>query len=165
MRMFKAIIICSVSLISFDCWSQDKEATTIVLVRHAEKGDADGNDPELSAAGKDRAMRLKGMLDNMKFDRFLSTPYKRTRETLAPIAGSGQIEVYNPATPDAFAQELLKINGKKIIIAGHSNTTPLLVNKLCGQFAYPSLDESEYGWIWVLTILNGRVITCNVLKY
>jgi hypothetical protein len=45
---------------------------------------------------------------------------------------------------------------KRIIIVGHSNTTPALVNLLVKQDKYKTLAESEYDKIWVVKIKKNK---------
>jgi hypothetical protein len=56
-------------------------ATTVILVRHAEKADEPGADPALSAAGEARARALADALRDVKVAAVLTTPYRRTNAT------------------------------------------------------------------------------------
>jgi broad specificity phosphatase PhoE len=42
--------------------------------------------------------------------------------------------------------------GKTVLIVGHSNTTPALVNLALGEDKYEQLDESAYGNIFIVSI-------------
>jgi len=55
------------------------------VVRHAEKA-ADGNDPDLSAAGQQRAEGLARILKDAEITAIFTTEFKRTQETAAPTA-------------------------------------------------------------------------------
>src|SRR5688572_9324376 len=70
---------------------------TIILVRHAEKVDA-SRDPELSAEGRQRAERLRRVIKKYKPGAVYSTDFKRTRDTVSPVASSRnlQIQTYDP---------------------------------------------------------------------
>ena len=81
-RRYFLLAIC-LSVFGVTCEAQDK---TVILVRHAEKADATSQDPELSDAGKQRAERLIKVGGKYKPGAFYSTNFKRTRETLAPLA-------------------------------------------------------------------------------
>jgi 2,3-bisphosphoglycerate-dependent phosphoglycerate mutase len=52
-----------------------QKATTIILVRHGEKATDGGNNPELSAEGKQRAERLHSSFPGVTPDAFYSTAY------------------------------------------------------------------------------------------
>jgi broad specificity phosphatase PhoE len=124
------------SLVGIDakCVAQ-KKTTTIILVRHAEKATTGGDNPELSAEGTKRADRLQVSFPNVKPDAFYSTAYLRTQHTLAPWAKQALKEIitYDAAKQPEFADSLLKQTGKTIVVVGHSNTVPGLVNLLLDQ--------------------------------
>lgn len=124
---------------------------SIVLTRHAEKG-TDGTDPGLTAAGKARAERLALKLADEKVTRLVATEYKRTQETLAPLAARTglTVDVRNAAEVAALAGELGKSeDGSFVVVAGHSNTIPELVSALGGG-SKPTIAEDEYSRVFVL---------------
>ena len=131
----------------------DGDTTTIILVRHAEKMDNSAN-PPLSAEGMERAKRLPEVLKEYRPDAFYSTNYLRTIQTLEPWAKkSGRaIKHYNPRQPDSLVALLKNETGKTVVVAGHSNTIPALVNKLIGQQKYEDLADTEYGKIFIVRI-------------
>lgn len=145
--------------------AQDPEVTTVVLVRHAEKQDDGTPDPSLSEIGKKRALRLKEIVSQLRPEQFFSTAYKRTRQTLEPAAGATPIQVYDPGSQTSFASRLASLKGPTVLVAGHSNTIPALVNLLLGSSVYPALEESQYDRVWILTIKDGKVLACHVLVY
>jgi phosphohistidine phosphatase SixA len=61
-------------------------ATTIVVVRHAEKSMDHPTDPSLSEAGRERARALAAALQGTGVSAIYTTQYKRTRETAQPLA-------------------------------------------------------------------------------
>src|SRR6476469_3394846 len=137
---------------------QSTAQTTIILVRHAEKaavtGDMSATDPQLSEAGLKRAESLVSAVKEFNPDLFFSTDYIRTKSTLAPLAKKfgKTIDIYNPKKLNDFAELLKSQKNKTIVVAGHSNTTPALVNQLIGENKYPPLDDSVYNKIWIVTI-------------
>src|SRR5688572_6652552 len=96
--------------------AQDK---TIILVRHAEKADATSQDPELSAEGKQRAERLVKVAGKYKPGAFYTTNFKRTRETLAPLAAKRKkkVETYDARNQQALVDSIMKSPLKRHIIA------------------------------------------------
>lgn len=141
--------------------------TKIVLVRHAEKVLDGSEDPSLTEAGQQRAERLKRFLADMKIDKLYSTKYKRNVLTLMPLSKSKglNIDIYE-AHDKAFAPWVLKENsGKNIVISGHSNTVPVLVNSWLGKEQFAQLPDEEYGKIWILTFQNNKLIDCSVFNY
>ena len=144
--------------------AQDK---TIILVRHAEKADATSQDPELSAEGRQRAERLVKVAGKYKPGAFYTTNFKRTRETLAPLAAKRkkQVETYDPRNQQALVDSIMKSPFKRHIVAGHSNSVPGLANLIAKKDVFKNLDESEYGVIWVIRIKDGKVRKTEVITY
>jgi phosphohistidine phosphatase SixA len=123
-------------------------AVTVVLVRHAEKGDDDPRNPSLSEAGTARAQELARVLAASGATHLYSTAYKRTRETLAPLAAARGLEVedYDPRDPGGLIDILAALPaGSVAVVAGHSNTTPGLFRSLGGEAQ--GLVDSSYGKI------------------
>ncbi len=81
----------------------------------------------------------------------------------AKIAGQ-EIKAYDPADLQLFANELKSIQGKTIVVAGHSNTTPMLVNLLLGSKKYEAMNDNDYSKLWIVTIKDGGV-TDNVMEH
>ncbi len=127
---------------------------TVLIVRHAEKEASSSRDPELSAGGNARAEELNRMLKKVHIDEIYSTPYKRTRNTVAPVAERLGIDIksYDPAAQDKFATEVKSASGKTILISGHSNTIPALLNLLTGKQEYKDMPETEYDNFYIVTI-------------
>ncbi len=143
-------------------------ATVIYLVRHAEKAKKGGKDPLLTTEGTERATRLKNILMNANIDEVYSTDFKRTQLTAAPLANTiGQtIQSYNPRELKAFAEQLKSNSqGKRILIAGHSNTTPTLTNALLGEEKFLQLTEAQYDHLFVVTIGADGIAKGMDLRY
>ncbi len=164
-------ILLSTLFFSFFGFSQNKaisdKITRIIIVRHAEKENDGNKNPSLSIAGKGRAKRLNALLNDLKIDVLYSTPYARTTETLQPIADAKNLEIttYNP-NEKKFALNLFNNEkGKTIIVAGHSNTCPILANILINESKYREIDESDYGKIWIITFKNETLTDCIVINY
>ena len=51
------------------------------------------------------------------------------------------------------------------MIAGHSNTVPPLVNALIGKNEFTTMDENEYGKIWIVVFKGNALIDYSVLNY
>jgi len=144
-----------------------KEASTFFLVRHAEK-EKDTTNPSLTAAGNQRAKELARLLSEVKLSAVYSTNYNRTKETAQPtsIDKNLLINEYNPSEQAAFATEVLAQHPRgKVLIVGHSNTIPALVNIFLGEEVYPSLSDSDYDNLYVLTVYEKGDAEVVVLKY
>jgi broad specificity phosphatase PhoE len=163
------IILFSASSLS-SCYTTQRdvsrEITTVFLVRHAEKLKSKDKDPELNELGQKRAQLLSTMLSNSEIDVIYSTDYKRTRNTAAPLAEliDKKVQIYNPGDKEFINNLLIEHKGKKILITGHSNTTPALVNQLIGEAKYDQLDENEYSKLFMVT-LDGSTSKVSIITY
>lgn len=131
----------------------------IYLVRHAEK--EYGDNPPLSPAGRKRADALAKRMSNTGLEKIYSTNYERTLKTAEPAARQRGliVEQYDPRDLKGFAESLKEEAGETrgaILVVGHSNTTPYLVQLLSGQEQAP-LEEHHYNRLYVLrpNIKNG----------
>lgn len=123
------------------------QQTTFILVRHAEKADDGTRNPPLNEDGKVRANDLASLLANQEITALYSTPFKRTEETLQPIAEARGLEImtYDPFAKDQWLVNLAKNHaGGTVVISGHSNTIPALANALLGSETFEQFDESDY---------------------
>lgn len=147
--------------------SAQSDVTTFILVRHAEKGKDDPRDPNLNAEGLKRAQALNTMLAQADIAALYSSPYKRTKGTVQPIADAKGLEIstYDPRSA-AFLEEIMaKYKGKTIVISGHSNTTPNVVNALIGENKFKQLSEDTYGNIYVVSVTEIGKGTVTLLSY
>ena len=113
-------------------------AITVFLVRHAEKGTDDPRDPSLTDAGKRRAGELARLLSAAKVTHLFSSDYRRTLQTVAPLAEATELEVerYDARALPRLAERLKQLEpGSVAVVAGHSNTTPDLYTALGGGVA------------------------------
>lgn len=167
MNLQTSIVISALILFLGFCGDVSAQDKLIVLVRHAEKADATSQDPELSAEGKQRAERLIKVAGKYKPGAFYSTNFKRTRETLAPLAAKRKktVEIYDARKPAELIDAIMKSKYKRHIVAGHSNTIPGLANLIAKKELFKNLDESEYTVIWLVRIKNGKVAKLELLGY
>lgn len=138
--------------------------TTIILLRHAEKDTgSEGStmmqaDPPLSEKGIQRSGKLLETLKIYHIDSIFSTNFNRTRNTVLPVATKFGINVslYDPKNQAALADKLTKMKGRTVLVVGHSNTIPALVNLLIGTDKYANLGDNEYDKIWILHFEEGK---------
>lgn len=152
MRTFIITLALLVSSSYFMPILAQQDLTTFILVRHAEKGDDDARDPSLSVEGHDRAAKLSAMLSGATIDAIVSTPYKRTQQTVRPLAGQKFLGItdYDPRDPEIVTKLAEQYKGKTVVVSGHSNTTPFYVNQLAGT-DFEQMDEEEYDKVFVVT--------------
>ncbi len=143
-------------------------ATVVYLVRHAEKVKTKDQDPDLTQEGMERADRLQQILKAANIDQIFSTDYQRTQLTAAPTAqiSGKKVVSYNPRDLEGFAEKLkLEKLGQRILVVGHSNTTPVVVNKLLGMEKYPQIDEADYGHLFVVVLKENGTQEAFDLKF
>ncbi len=139
------------------------KTTTIYLIRHAEKADT-SKDTNLSETGLMRASHWDDIFSAVHFDAIYSTIYNRTKQTAAPTALAQKLTVV-AYDPKDFSLEKIKKDhsGQTVLVVGHSNTIPDLVNKMIGQNVYPTIDETVFGNLYIVTI-NGEIVNHQLLK-
>lgn len=143
------------------------EKTTIILVRHAEKMKKT-KDPSLTKEGLSRADNLKNILSSTMIDHVFSTEYNRTQLTAWPTATSKNLSIqsYDPRKLQDFGKMLLEeYKGKTILVVGHSNTTPELMNYLMNEKVVKSIDESDYENLFIVNISKDDERKALLLKY
>lgn len=153
----KTICLILITLAMQNLSAQDKEITTIYLIRHAEKADNSSN-PELSQAGIERAINWAKYFEKTPIDAFYTTLYRRTQQTCATIATTKQKEINFYKPQDLDLKKLISENkGKTILIVGHSNTIPKHINQLLGQEKYSDIPESDFGNLYIVKAKNNEI--------
>lgn len=168
MKKYAVLLVIGLGL----CFGVLAQTNTYILLRHAEKDtSAAGStmmkaDPPLTQQGLARAEKLLTVLATYSPDAIYSTNYTRTKSTVIPLSKkfNKDIKIYEPKELAIFAEKLLQEKGKTIIVAGHSNTTPQLVNLLIKEKKYANLDESVYNQLWIVTVHDGKA-EARVLEY
>lgn len=137
----------------------------VFLVRHAEKTDA-GSDPELTDAGKERALELAKILRSANIEHIHSSDYIRTRETAEPTTQELGLttEIYDPRDLETFAQKLQDAGGIHLVV-GHSNTTPAMVRFLGGDPGAEINEKSEYDRLYIITDSGNGAVSTVLIRY
>ena len=133
----------------------EREGTTVIVVRHAEKAD-NSADPVLSPDGELRAQELARLFWNVKLNKIYTTPFNRTRLTAAPIAELNGVTPaeYAPNTTAVQLAEriLLENTGKIALVVGHSNTVPELLKALSGNSFVVQIQDSQYDDLFIANV-------------
>lgn len=140
----------------------------VILVRHAETAPDGTRDPALSKAGRERAVRLASMLSDVPLHAVYTTDYRRTRATAGGVAEAARLvpRVYDASRLEAFARTLaagVAGGGGPVLVVGHSNTTPALVEALGGEPGR-AIAEDEHDRLYVLYLDDAGVRTL-LLRY
>jgi phosphohistidine phosphatase SixA len=140
--------------------------TLLFLTRHAEKNMTESsNDPGLDDAGTQRARRLAAYLKDAGVQAVYATPTRRAQLTGKPLADSLNIPVstYGNDLEKETKQFLQKHKGGRILVVGHSNTVPAMLNLLAGRKQYQ--PDEAYGILY-LVIMSGTNLQAIVpLRY
>lgn len=165
MKRFLCLSILLLSVLSIS-HAQD-DLTTFILVRHVEKAKDDPRDPSLSEEGKVRAQKLAEVLADQPIDVIYSTPFKRTRNTAAPLAEMKglTVQIYDFRSPNYLQSMMEKHQGGTVLISGHSNTTPMIANLLIGSEKFEQLSEDEYGKIFIVSVAKMGKGKVTLVRY
>ncbi|MEZ4874011.1 MAG: phosphoglycerate mutase family protein [Flavobacteriaceae bacterium] len=158
--MTKIIALISFCIIAFSCKQEGKksiaeETTTYYLIRHAEKDRSDSTnvDPALTEKGLDRARLWAHYFDSIPLNEIYTTQYKRTHQTAMYVATKQQLPAEEYVPQNLITEDFKQITkGHKVLIVGHSNTTPMLVNQLIGNETYPEMDDRDNSSLYVVTV-------------
>jgi phosphohistidine phosphatase SixA len=136
-------------------------ATTVIVVRHAEKATNNPQDPNppLSPEGQQRARALAELLRTRQVAAVIATQFARTQLTGRPTADAAHVVIDTvPATRDvqahaaAIAERIrTRYAGKTVLVVGHSNTVSKIVAALGGP-ALADLCDSTYGNLFTVVI-------------
>lgn len=131
--------------------------TTVILVRHAEKAAQPAADPPLTAEGTARARALVDVARAAGVTTIITTPFARTRATAGPLAAALGIspDEVNPHAPDHAARVAALIRtkhaGEVVLVVGHSNTIPKIVEAL-GAGAQREICDGEYDDLYIVSL-------------
>ncbi|WP_164885109.1 histidine phosphatase family protein [Rubrivivax rivuli] len=129
----------------------------VIVVRHAERAPEPKDDPALSAEGAERAELLAATLASAQVKTIITTHYRRTRETAAPLARQlgvtptvltirrGDV----PAHIEEVLAEVRKATGV-VLVVGHSNTVAAIVAGLSSSQP-AKLCETTFANLFVVT--------------
>tara|TARA_B110001450_G_scaffold78558_1_gene74610 strand:- start:679 stop:1218 length:540 start_codon:yes stop_codon:yes gene_type:complete len=138
----------------------EKENTSVYyFIRHAEKdrSDSTNKNPSLTIQGLERANKWALFFKDKNIAAVYSTNYKRTQQTAQPIAKEQNLEIISYTTKELISEKFIANNkGKNIVIVGHSNTTPELVNSLLGEKKYEDIADSENNNVFIVTLKKNK---------
>ncbi len=166
-----SLVIASLSTTAFPLTNSAaaQAPTIVILVRHAEKAvvPPENKDPDLSAAGQARAELIKKMFGDAGMSAIYATQFKRTQQTVKPLAeklGITVTQVEARKTSDLVKQIRSQNAGQVVFIAGHNNTVPEIIAALGGP-KLPIIPETEYDNLYILTVLSDGTAKLVKLKY
>jgi len=149
---FTALVVATSASLA----SAQARSTTVILVRHAEKAAEPADDPPLTPVGETRARDLWNAIKDAGVTAVITTQYARTRATAAPTATNAHVAPEIVATTGAnhvqdVATAVKKHVGQTVLVVGHSNTIPAIVEAL-GAPRPAAICDPEYDNLYVVTI-------------
>jgi broad specificity phosphatase PhoE len=140
------------------------DATTIFVVRHAEKASAPPADPPLTEEGERRAETLARMLASSGVSAVYSTDYTRTRETVDNYADRHGIDIRLYEEVEEVSDRIRSQHaGQAILVAGHAPTVPLLLESL--GIESPPPVGNEFDNLFVVSLFSDDRANLAHLKY
>jgi broad specificity phosphatase PhoE len=140
--------------------------TTVLAVRHADIDlPAHTADPPLSPAGRQRAQALALLTGSAGISSILTSEFTRTQQTAQPLAQLLGLTLALVPAPDVLAEQIVAgRHGDIVMIVGHSNTIPELINALGGG-PVPIIGERDFDNLFVVTLQGPGQATTVRLRY
>lgn len=119
----------------------------IYVMRHLHTP-AGATDPDLTAEGRRHALQLADFLKDAPPAAIYVSSTRRAQQTAAPLASVLGLtpNIYNPADTPALIAAVSAERGT-VLIVGHSNTVPEIIERLGGQRPAPMVHE-DFGDLW-----------------
>lgn len=168
----QAFIVLGVFLLLAACTSSKPAEmptlpdTVVYVVRHAEKADASPDTP-LSTAGMARAEALADKLINEPISRIYATTLQRTQQTVALLAKAKGVAIVplDPNNTDELVQRIKTDDlGQVILVAGHSNTIPGIIQALNGTVIEP-IEEHQFDRIYKVVLSANGTSRVEVMQF
>lgn len=122
---------------------------TIYVIRHFDT--AEGvKDARLTPRGEARARSLVRWFSDRPLAAIHVTPFARTRQTAAPVAAAkGLTPINYDWTDGGQLIAAVKAQPGDVLIVGHSNTVPEIVQRFGGTRPAP-LVHADFGDLWII---------------
>lgn len=147
--------------------SSPAKLTTVILVRHAERGPDEGISSPITEKGRERAQELARVLKDSGITRICVSEFIRTRQTVEPLAKLLKLEpetVPQQKGIDELAARIRKSKGETILVSSHRGRVEPLIEKLGGG-KMVALGDAEYDNLLVLTIPESGAPKLVRLRY
>ncbi|WP_343519568.1 phosphoglycerate mutase family protein [Sphingomonas sp.] len=153
MQVLKYLVALLSMLCAAGALAGQAEEAPIYVTRHYDTP-AGQPDPDLTPQGKARADQLAAWFYGRTLKAIYVSDFKRSRQTAAPLAAAVGVtpETYDPKDTPAIVARA-KAAGGPVLIVGHSNTVPDIVQQLGGKRP-DDLVHEDFGDLW--TIEGGR---------
>lgn len=159
------IIFIPLAFISYLYFFQP--ATTVIIIRHAEKATTPQDNPVLTTEGQARAQLLSQMLEGAGVKALYASQYARTQLTVQPLGERLGLPVTVVDADDAkgLVRKILSEHaGETVVVASHNNRVPIIIAALGGGAIQP-ITEAQYDRMFVVTVYRWRKAKVFVMKY
>lgn len=159
------IVVIVVVWYCWPCWFHSD--TTVLLVRHAEKSTTPPEDPLLSPEGEARAAELVHVAGAVDIAAIYVTTTNRTRRTAQDLAddrGLIPVELAPTDTEGVVDQIRSDHAGETVLVVGHSNTLPDIIEGLGGE-PMDDIAESDFDNLFVVSVGCHRRVKVTHLRY
>lgn len=145
--MLRLILAAAFGLLAACTTITGATGPTYYVLRHLHTPEGQ-RDPDLTAEGMAAAQRLPALFARERPAAIYVSNFKRSRQTAATLAARFGLTpiVYDPAdTPGLVAR--VRGGPWPVVIVGHSNTVPDIVEQLGGTRPAP-LSHPDFGDVW-----------------
>jgi broad specificity phosphatase PhoE len=161
---------------------QRQPATTILLVRHAERQDAPpapGECPppglgiqsstgtSITEAGRERAAALAHVAGEAGVSTIYVTEICRSQTTAKPLADRAGVPVVQLSAADVQGLiNHIRANqrGRTVLVSSHTDRIPQIISAL-GAAPVPTVADTDYDNLWVITVPRFGSPRLMLLKY
>lgn len=142
-----------------------QQPETILLVRHADRA-SNAPDSILSPAGQQRAECLARTLQPAGISAIYATEMERTQQSAEPLAQGLHIEptIVPKANTALLLKDLRGDSGKTVLVVGHADTLPGIVEQLGAGKIKPFADQ-EYDRLIIVPLANGKAGPATTIRY
>ena len=164
-RRLLLLVICASLGCAANSPLSDGDKTTLprqlFLVRHAER-EWEGEDPPLVAAGEARAQALAETLRDAGISRIITTQWRRTRDTAAPLAkllglSHQVIPVFDGKAREnveAVAAAVRRYKDETVLIVGHITVTGVIA--ALGGPSLPTICDNVFSDLFLFLPAAGE---------
>lgn len=148
--------------------SQQEDSTTVYLVRHAEKDTVPEGNPQLNEEGEERAQQLLHVLEEAGVTAIYATQFRRTQDTVRPLADllDLELEIVEAGETSRLVEIIHQDHrGGVVVVCGHSNTVPEIIEALGAGAVAPIEEANEYDNLYVVRLAKGGEAEVTTLKF
>jgi broad specificity phosphatase PhoE len=152
-------LLLALTLVSCGKPQPAQPSTIVLIVRHAEKA-SDAEDSPLTEVGVERSQALVRVAEAAGVSAIYTTQFRRNHDTARPLAerlgvAVTELPIKDLQNPGDYGKTLArditeKHAGQTVLVVGHSNTIPLILEALTGRPA--PVDHAEYGDLFIVTV-------------